>query len=311
MLDIRQGDALELLKTLPGNSVDLIATDPPYYRVKKEVWDRAWDKPELFLTWLDSTLSEFQRVLKPNGSLYLFASPRMSARVEVLIGERFNVLNHIVWRKEGGTRANQADKEGLRAFFGDSERIIFAEQNGFIFEPVRKYLDDERQRLGLSTEKLAERMGSYREKYKHYMTRTQWELPTPEVYADMQRVFDGYFLRPYEALRLEYEHLRRPFYATPDAPYTDVWTFKTVKPYAGKHPCEKPLQLMQHIIKTSSRPGAVVLDAFMGSGSTAEAALSLGRDFIGFDLDAHWVKFARSRCDRALSQTQLFANAAD
>ncbi len=343
MLDIRQGDAVELLQTLPDNSVDLIATDPPYFKVKKEAWDRAWAKPVDFLAWLDTVLAEFQRVLKPNGSLYLFASPQMSARVEVLIAERFNVLNSITWRKiyphygaGGPDSPARCSPPALREFYDQTERIIFAEHpgadniakgeagygakcdelRGFVFEPLRAYLEAEMLKAGWTKSALKKQWmletNTKSEMPRHWFERKQFELPTPKNYRWLKgHLGAGFLQRPYEHLRLEYEHLRRPFYATPDAPYTDVWTFKTVKPYPGKHPCEKPLALLSHIIKTSSRPNAVVLDAFMGSGSTGEAALSLGRNFIGFDLDEHWVRFARSRCERALSQGELFANAAD
>lgn len=87
--EIIQGDCLKVLPRLATSSVDLIATDPPFYRVKGEKWDRQWKTPALFLAWLDRVLVEFERVLKPNGSLYLFASPDMAARVEVLIRGRF------------------------------------------------------------------------------------------------------------------------------------------------------------------------------------------------------------------------------
>ena len=47
MVDIKliQGDAIETMRGLPDNSVDLIATDPPYFKVKGDAWDRQWDKP--------------------------------------------------------------------------------------------------------------------------------------------------------------------------------------------------------------------------------------------------------------------------
>ena len=126
--ELHCGDCLDYMRGMEANSVDLIATDPPYHRVKmEEAWDRKHKTASEFIAWLDTILAEFHRILKPNGSLYLFASPRMAARVEVAIGERFNVLNHIVWQKTGGTRSNQASKEALRCYFGDSERIIYAE----------------------------------------------------------------------------------------------------------------------------------------------------------------------------------------
>lgn len=68
-------------------------------------------------------------------------------------------------------------------------------------------------------------------------------------------------------------------------PYIDVWTFAPVASYPGKHPCEKPADLMEHIIATSSRPGDVVADFFMGSGATIKAAKKLGRRAIGVELE--------------------------
>jgi len=97
---IYNGDCLHVLPALPDNSVDLILTDPPYFKVKGDAWDNQWDTPAHFLAWLDLVLVEFARILKPNGSLYLFASPQMGARVEILVGGRFKVLTNIRWRKE-------------------------------------------------------------------------------------------------------------------------------------------------------------------------------------------------------------------
>ncbi len=58
-------DAPSVLKALPDNSIDLIATDPPYFRVKSCAWDNQWDNVESYLSWLDEVLAEFWRVLKP------------------------------------------------------------------------------------------------------------------------------------------------------------------------------------------------------------------------------------------------------
>lgn len=89
----------------------------------------------------------------------------------------------------------------------------------------------------------------------------------------------------YSELKKEYEELRRPFHVTDEVPYTDVWTFAPVQYYQGKHPCEKPADLLEHIISTSSRENAVVLDAFMGSGSTGQACIKLNRKFIGIEME--------------------------
>jgi adenine-specific DNA-methyltransferase len=324
------GDCVEYMATMPDNSVDLIATDPPYHRVKMdEAWDRQHKTAGDFLAWLDTALAQFARILKPNGSLYLFASPRMAARVEVTVGERFNVLNHIVWKKEGGTWANLADKEILRQFFADSERIIFAEHygadniakgeagyaakcdelRGFVFEPLRAYLDGERKRAGVPHRLVIADLGMTGHD-SHFFSQVQWKLPLPEQYEKMRQIFSNrnhggqYLQRPYEELRTEYEELRRPFTVSADVPYTDVWTFPTARAYAGKHSCEKPLSLMEHIVKASSKQGTTVFDPFMGSGTTGVAAVKLGRRFIGCDLSERWVNRTRQRIETQAQTVQ-------
>ena len=340
------GDCLDVLPTLDSSSIDLILTDPPYYKVKDEPWDRQWETEAGFLAWLDTVLVEFARILKPNGSLYLFASPKMAARVEVLIGQRFNVINHITWAKPSG-RAEASEKEALRGFFPQSERVIFAEHfnsdnyaqdgsgydaecdklRGFVFEPLRAYLDGERIRAGVSRDDINEALGFRRAggmAGRHYFSSSQWCLPTEEHYNKMRLCLSrlnhsGEYLRreyedlrrEYEDLRREYEDLRRPFTVTADVPYTDVWTFPTVGTYPGKHVCEKPLEMMRHIVEASSRPDGVVLDCFMGSGNSGIAATMLGRQYIGIDASVHWVNVAGQRIGKADGQFVTKAGRAD
>jgi site-specific DNA-methyltransferase (adenine-specific) len=91
-------------------------------------------------------------------------------------------------------------------------------------------------------------------------------------------------IEEYEDLRREYEDLRRPFNGSKDTPHSDLWTFSPVSDYPGKHPTEKPIALLEHIIKTSTRPGDMVLDFCMGNGTTLKAAQNLGRKAVGIDI---------------------------
>jgi adenine-specific DNA-methyltransferase len=319
------GDCLPIMADMPDNSIDLIAVDPPYYKVKNECeWDRQWDTAAGFLAWIRDLCKQWQRILKPNGSLYVFASPKMAARVETVIGRRFNVLNHIVWAKPV-SRAQQACKEALRAYFGDSERIIFAEHygadniakgeagyaakcdelRGFIFEPLRAYLRAEWQRAGLTPEDANTACNTASMAARHFFSVSQWSLPTAEHYAAMREYANNHD-HGGQYLAREYEDLRRPFSVSADVPYTDVWTFPTVSSYAGKHPCEKPLAMMEHIISVSSKPGAVVLDCCCGSGTTGVAAVKLGRSFIGIDKGQHWIDRTAQRIAEIEMQPALF-----
>ena len=330
--DLREGDALDVLRSLPDASVDLVVTDPPYFKVKAEWWDRQWEKPAGFLAWMGQLVDEWRRVLKPNGSLYVFASPQMAARVEGVVAERMKVLNSIVWAKPRfSTKAEMFVKEDQRAFFPATERIVFAEQFGsdniargeagyaakcnelrsFVFEPLRAYLDGERERAGVATSAITARWNADRNAKgggmtNHWFGQSQYALPSRSSYEWLRALFNeaqpsGEFLRreyeflrrEYEDLRREYEDLRRPFTVSDEVPYTDVWTFPTVGHYAGKHPCEKPADLIRHIVRASSRPGALVLDSFAGSGVVGRVALEEGRSFIGSEIDPHWVSVAR------------------
>ena len=335
---LHHGDCLEVLKTLPDCSVDAVVTDPPYFRVKAIDWDRQWDTSCRFIHWLGSIANEWKRILKPNGSLYCFASSKMAYKVEAMLAERFDVLNHIVWVKTskggGGPHKHQC-KEAMRAFFPQTERIVFCEHIGadgvakgesgwvgkcdqlrvFVFEKLRTWLVDEKQKSGLTNKQLLDLSSTF---HTHYWARSQWALPTEKDYKAFREACGGIaFGRPYEELRQEYEELRqeyeelrRPFSVTRESQYTDVWNFEVVGGYAGKHPCEKPLDLMEHIIGSSTKQNAIVLDCFAGSGATGAACLRLGRKFIGIEKDAKHFRSCSARLENELSrprQPTLFA----
>lgn len=301
-LELVQTDCLALLATLDDNSIDLIATDPPYFKVKAEAWDNQWKNKADFFTWLSAVLAECHRVLKPSGSLYLFAGPHLATEVEGVVSQHFDMLNHIVWRKPSG-RHNGCCKETLRRFFPQTEHILFAESRKkqsidfpFPYQPVLSYLEQSRIDAGVSRKVIDEVCNC--QMSGHWFGRSQFHFPSEQHYNTMNGLFGG-VLKPYAELKAEYVQLRdgfnstwgvkinrarRTFNVSKDVHYTNVWDFKSVHPYQGKHPCEKPLDLMEHIIKVSSMPDDVVLDLFTGSGSTAIARLNTGRKFIGSEM---------------------------
>ncbi len=318
-------DALTLLRAMPAGSVDLIATDWPYNMDKAE-WD-TWKTDAEYIAWIRPHLVEMKRILKPNGSYYGFASPYLASDVEIMTRDYFHVLTRITWRKPPfSTKAEMFDKDIMRAYFPASEAIIFAEQYGsdehasgeagFIAaeEALKRrifgdYLESEFKRAGAGRKEIAALFPSATGGLTGCVSN--WVLglnvPTPAQYGIMRDYLNakgGEFLRTeyeelrteYEELRTEYEELRRPFNVSTDVPYTDVWDYPTVNTYPGKHPCEKPIDMMRHIIAASSRVGAVVLDPFCGSGAILAAAYQLGRHYIGGDMDANWVQVARNRC---------------
>ncbi|WP_109399519.1 site-specific DNA-methyltransferase [Proteus sp. TJ1640] len=323
-MQLYNNDALIVLKALPENCIDLIVTDPPYFRVKSCAWDNQWANEAEYLAWLDDVLTEFWRVLKPNGSLYLFCGSKLASDTELLVKGRFNMLSHIIWAKPSGPWRRQ-NKESLRAFFPSTERILFAEHyqrpvqakgaefvikcrelKQQVFKPLMDYFIDARSALQVGVKQINKVTG--KKMANHWFGRSQWQLPLRDDYQKLQMLFSqrathidqlSPLLRTYDDLlsehkvsQIRYQVLveeyglsKRPFFVTADVPYTDVWTYSPVQYYPGKHPCEKPSDMMEHIIRSSSREGDLVADFFMGSGATLKAALKLNREVLGVELE--------------------------
>ena len=329
--ELWHGDCQTVMRHMADNSVDAIITDPPYFKVKGEAWDNQWDTPAKFLLWVGELCEQFKRILKPNGSLYFFASPQMAARVECEISKRFAVLNSITWRKGAGgldaaSRGNAACKEALRGWFPTSERIVFAEHYGSdaaamgesgyrnkCDEAARatfgKYITATRVKYMLTMKALTEAVGAYGA-VNHGGACSNWEngnnIPTLDQYKKLKSTFPGCFAREYEDLRREYEDLRRPFQVTAREQWSDVWDFDPVQAYPGKHPCEKPQPLLCHILNASTRPGAVVFDPFSGGGSLGSACHTLARHLIGVEIHRPYFDIACARIEAAQRQGRMF-----
>ena len=72
--------------------------------------------------------------------------------------------------------------------------------------------------------------------------------------------------------------------------------------FKGGHPQQKPVDLLEYLIRTYTNEGELVLDATMGSGSTGVAAMNTGRRFIGFELEKKFFDIARERIDKAIAE---------
>ncbi len=79
----------------------------------------------------------------------------------------------------------------------------------------------------------------------------------------------------------------------------DVLDFYHDPPEFNRHPTQKPFPLLLFLVKSYSAPGDLVFDGFLGSGTTAHAAVASGREFVGSDIDPKWCKMAADRCRAA------------
>ena len=307
-----QGDSLQILRQMPPHSVSLIVTDPPYHSTQKSniLGDTQFKNDDEYLGWIKDYVSEWKRVLRPNGSLYCFCSGVMSARLEVIISGEFNILSNITWTKPNAPGfdgwKNKMNKGALRQWYGHSEKIIFAEpsEQGNLFRSCfGNMLHSWRVQAKMSMKDLAERIGAYG-KINHGGSIANWEagrnIPSREQYEKIRNaLLDTRLITKIP----DYCDVIRPFKVSSNAEFTDVWSFPNVRPYKGKHPAEKPIQLLEHIVKASSYEGDIVLDCFSGSGSTAIAALKSNRLSVSIELDEQWVNRSRDVFE-SISQTK-------
>jgi site-specific DNA-methyltransferase (adenine-specific) len=323
------GDCREVLPTLSG--IDAVVTDPPYHGVKSDEWDNQWKTDADFLSFIGEVADQASQSLNANGSLYHFASPQMAARVECVIRERFTVLNHIVWDKSDGRKGAAGtgiDVSSLRCFWSaSSERIIFAEKlgadgvardasgydsacEGAKISVFGDYLRGEFKRAGVTNKQIASLFPSRTGGMTGCVSNWLLGLNVPtQLQYDAMRDFlntkgDDFMRRDYEDMRRDYEDMRRPFFADTSDQWGDVWKFALER--GNEHPTQKPVSIMSHIVRTSTRRADKVLDPFMGSGTTGVAAVRLGRTFVGIEREPAYFDIALRRIEVAQKQSDLF-----
>ena len=302
------GDNLDYLRGLPTESVDLIYLDPPYnskrdynatfgaeaqIKAFKDTW--TWGKdderalhhfakqhPTLgqfmlalgsllpkqglypYLVAMAIRLVEMQRVLKPTGSIYLHVDPTASHYLKLVMDQIFggqNFRNEIIWDyQESGLGTVR------KSSMPSKHDVIlwYSKAEGYTYNPQLKDYKPEYKALYKQDED-----GYYREKWR--------VLPDGKKYKVKQRMGAG-------------------------VPHADVWQMPSLSgPHKERtgYPTQKPLSLLERIVLMGSNEGDVVLDPYMGSGTTCVAAAKLGRRFIGLDLTPLAVATAKARLDQA------------
>ncbi len=97
----------------------------------------------------------------------------------------------------------------------------------------------------------------------------------------------------------------KDFIKKPNSQMRTVWAIPTTAPCEklyGKHPTQKPLALLERIITASTQEGDLILDPFMGSGTTGVAAVKLGRKFVGIDVNPQYIDLAEKRIANSLQE---------
>ena len=313
-INLIQGDCLEIMKEIPNKSIDLVLIDPPY-NTNKADWDK-WETVDDYVEFMGQVFLECQRVLKDNGSFYFFHDDFLQiVELQNWINKntKFKFKQLLVWNKRFEETANKSLKayldahckvEGLRNYKKMAEYCLFytfQDETGINknrpdvnnFKNLRDYFKYIQSEIGLNKKQIIEKIGQKADHCFRYSS-SQWNLPVEETYDELIEVFniDKYKgFRTYKELRQEYESLRYTF--NNQKLHHSVMNYE-VPPRRG-HITPKNTDMLEYIIKTSSNKGDVVLDCFMGSGSTGVACINTSRKFIGIEKDEKYFEVACNR----------------
>ena len=237
---IIQGDCLELLKTLPDESIDIAFADPPF-NLKKSYRSHN-DHLELqeYLDWCEHWITEMVRVTKPTGSIFLHNIPKWLTFYTTYLNKMADFKHWISW-------------DALAAPMG---KTLQPAHYGILF-----YAKDISQ------------LKFYEIRYPHRRTRKH-----------------GILAKDYGGKKKSLH----PFGPLVSDVWTDIHRIKHNK-YRDDHPCQLPVHLLERVILMASDEGDIVLDPFVGTGTTALAAKRLGRKFIGFDNAEKYIEIANKK----------------
>ena len=269
------GDNLAIMRSLPDESVDLIATDPPFYSKKnyKEFDDR-WSSLEEFIEFMRLRLIEMRRLLKETGSIYVHCDQSASHYLKVEMDKIFgreNFRNDIIW---GYNKWSNTAK----FFQKNHDNILYySKTNNYTFNPIYGNLTE-------STKKL--RTKGYHIHYKQNALLVYDDTkPKVQELINSNKFDKIYYEKGNDGVVLSDN-------------WNDISLLNSMANERTGYPTQKPLALYQRIIQASSNEGGLILDPFCGSGTTLDAAQSLNRRWIGIDKNANAVDYIKKRFDK-------------
>ena len=301
------GDNLEQLKKLPNACVDLIYIDPPFnsnrnYEVfwgetkEKRAFEDRHASTQAYIEFMRPRCVEMARVLKKTGSFYYHCDWHASHYVKVMLDQIFGenlFQNEIIWKRQSGhSDAKQGSKH-----FGRVHDVIFFYTAGDAYtwnQLYESYDKDYTDTFYSNIEPETGRRFQYGDltgpggaakgnPHYEFLGVTRYWRYSQEKMEQLNREGRIAF-RPNGKV----PRLKRYLDEGAGSPVQTVWT--DIRPLInfGKEalgfPTQKPLALLERIIKASSNPNDIVLDAFCGCGTALVAAENLGRQWIGIDI---------------------------
>lgn len=292
------GDCLIESDKIQNGSVDLILTDLPYGVVKMKEsagnykvlntaknWDKAIEPKSIY--------EISNRILRKNGKMILFSQEPYTSRMITEAIPNVPFSYRAIWEKNdfaNGLGVNKA----MVSFYEDI--LIFSKTHDLErSHPLIDYFMSELSKTRMNQSDINKLLGN--KMGGHYFTNgVQFCIPTEPNYNRLQET--GYFQKPYGELKLIDEQFKKQFAST-----FNLWQgnkyksniLKYKKDYNGYHPTQKPVLLLEDLIKTFSNENDLVVDLTMGSGSTGVAALRTGRRFVGIEKDENYFNIAVRR----------------
>lgn len=247
MIELLQGDCLELMTDIPDQSIDMILCDLPYGTTQCE-----WDKLIPFVPLWE----QYERVIKTNGAIVLFSAQPFTT--DLINSNRKLFRYEIVWKKTVGTNFLNANRMPLKAH--ENILVFYKKLPTYNPQKTRKI----NQNYGKTRRKAADRMRQYGHVNAQDYTDTGERYPVDVI---------------------EFSNWNGIVYG------------ETSK--ATKHPTQKPVPLLEWLIKTYTNEDDMVLDNCMGSGSTGVACLNTNRNFIGIEIEKKYYLIAKERISNA------------
>jgi len=327
------GDNIDVLKTLPDGYVDLIYLDPPFFsnRNYEVIWgdsgeirsfqDRWAGGIDHYIAWLKERVAEMHRVLKETGSIFLHCDWHANAYIRVFILDKIfgedNFKGEIVWQRHN---AHNDAKKKLAVlsdtiwYYSKSSKITYNPIYGTLTE---KYTDDF-YKYDDGDGKGLYRLGDMSSPNPRHNMMYEWygfsfpakgwryEKETMQKLHDEGRIYypidkNGnydYSKRP--ALKRYLEEQKGQLLGNM---WIDIQNVQSQSRERIGYPTQKPEALLERIIKMASNEGDIVLDPFMGGGTTIAVADKLHRRWLGIDQSPAAVKVTEFRLQ---GQTDLF-----
>lgn len=323
MIDLKQGDCLELMKEIPDGSIDLVVTDPPYGTMDtdggRKIGIKGWDKkiPTVPM------FTELSRILRPNGKLALFSQEPYTSELIINAVPSLPFSYRAIWKKDSFGNCLGATKN-MVSYFEDI--LIFSKvhpKHDFKgVHPLRPYFAKIIDFIGFASCKdVNNALGHRRAEHAFYINSTQFSLCTENTYRELIDKFHidemAGFVEFEELRKIDTEY-RADLINRMNNQYPSIFNLwegrkskSNVLEYAkdndGFHPTQKPVALLEDLIKTFSNHGDTVLDFTMGSGSTGVACVNTGRSFIGMELDEGYFEIAKKRIQEAQEASDILA----